>query len=62
LDLHKFKTEQNLDLSVLIQDYILTREFRKPLKAVFILYNENHYPQAILFNCIQLTDIVIKKF
>lgn len=59
LDLQKFKTEQNLDISVLIQDYILTRDFRKPIKAMFILYNETHYPISILFNCIQLSDIVI---
>jgi len=44
----------------MIQDYILTRDFRKPIKAMFILYKENHYPVGILYTCIQLTDIVIK--
>jgi hypothetical protein len=61
LDLQKFKSERNTEYSVLIQDYLLTRDFRRPIKAIFYYYNENHYPLSILHNSIQMTDIVIKK-
>ena len=58
LDLHKFKSDYNMEINVLIQDYILTRDFRKPIKAMYIFFNENFYPSCILYTCIQLTDIV----
>lgn len=58
LDLYKYKTDDNMNYNVFIQDYIITKDFTKIIKAMFIFYNENYHPKRLLLECIELTEVV----
>ncbi len=57
-DLYKYKSDENLQENVMIQDYIITKDFSKVIRAIFALYNENYHPKRILYECIELSEVV----
>ncbi len=62
LDLYKYKSDDNIEQNVLIQDNIITKDFNPVIKASFTLYNENYHPNRILYECIELSEVVSEYF
>jgi uncharacterized protein YerC len=57
IDLYKYKSDNNLQQNILIQDSLITKDFSKIIKAIYGHYNENYYPRKLLFDCIELTEV-----
>lgn len=60
LDLYKHKSEFNINHNVLIQDNIITKDFSKIIKALFIFHNEAYHPNKLLYECVEISEIVNK--
>ena len=60
LDLYKNKTDNNINYNVLIQDYLITKEYSKLIKYMFHKFNDSYHPKKILYDCIELLEVVRK--
>lgn len=58
LDIYRNKTDENINLNVNVQDSIITKDFSKIIKAMFIYFNDAYHPKSLLRECIELTEIV----
>jgi hypothetical protein len=58
LDLNKYKNDSNINYCVVIQDYLITKEFSKITKYMYSSFNENYHPKKLLYDCIELTEVV----
>lgn len=55
LDAFKSKTEKSLEVSVFLQDHLLTKNYLKIFRNMFLLFKEEYYP---LFLLAELTELV----
>ncbi len=57
LDINKYAADFNLEQNIVIQDKIITQDFRKIFVSIFNFYNENFHPKRLLYDSIELIDV-----
>jgi len=58
LDLYKNKTDNNINYNVIIQDYLVTKEYKNMIRYMFSTFNDSYHPKKLLYDCIELLEVV----